>query len=824
MDRETARQEVRRHIKCTDFLEPSKGGLYCCPFCGSGHGKNGTGAVKYYPDTNTIACFGGCADGNQKGKSYDVLDLYQKTTGADYNTALSLLAGEIGITIDKYKPETSESRPKNDFKAQGGIKAPLNDKTPENGQKADYRPYYYYCRQRITEPEPAAYLKSRGISVETAAAYWIGYDPAADPAGTPGAIGGGYRPHPCPRLIIPTSNSHYVGRRIDGVSDFAKINAKGSKPGIFNSKALYAQDAQEIFIVEGAIDALSILQAGYVAVALNSAGNTGLFMDKVLENGGRERYKNTAFICCPDNDPDPKTKERVTGKFDELSLGLGSVGRCSFVSNICERLGYKDINDALVGNKDGLEKALKEDVETAQKLALSIQKTEPAGDSATDRDTMNKIKSLADKLRGCDTFSERKSIEQEIIKAVAGENEKEAPAADPLPCLLTYSLAVEIFQKANDRFLALKSFPVFSATAKIKIHDSVVIAADTGAGKSSLAINFLNELNEDYPCIYINLEMDTITVLRRLVAIQSGMEIDRIEGYKNDENTAAAVNTALQKITSRKSLQVIQGAYMLQQIQSIIEKSTTGREEPTIVIIDHSLLVDTMEHTGSRYDRFTRVSEGLRRMALTYNIIMFVLLQQNRAGKADNEKPQNSSLKESGSWENDATHICFLWYDAAVKKKKLLLTKNRNGSGGEFLLNYWKKTQTYTEVASATAATPATNDDIQHKQTKREKQKEKLLKAYEAAFSATSGNPTLKAMAEAADVTTATVKGWVKEYGGFMVNGQTVDPAGIDAVIEKDDFVKLAPGDNDPFDDPAAAAEDTDEAKYGRIIRNSTKK
>ena len=77
----------------------------------------------------------------------------------------------------------------------------------------------------------------------------------------------------------------------------------------------------------------------------------------------------------------------------------------------------------------------------------------------------------------------------------------------------------------------------------------MVIAADTGVGKSSLAINFLNDLNADYPCIYLNLEMDVIDVLRRLAAIHSGIEIDRIEGYKNDEKTAAAVNITLQAIT-----------------------------------------------------------------------------------------------------------------------------------------------------------------------------------------------------------------------------------------------------------------------------------
>ena len=383
---------------------------------------------------------------------------------------------------------------------------------------------------------------------------------------------------------------------------------------------------------------------------------------------------------------------------------------------------------------------------------------------------------------------------------------EEGKPGEPLPGLLTYSKAVNYFKTADDRYLELKSFPSFSATAKIKLHDSVVLAADTGAGKSSLALNFLNDLNGDYPCIYINLEMDIITVLRRLTAIYSGIELDRIEGYKHDEKTAAAVNVTLQAITNRKPLQVIQGAYMLQQIEEIIKRSIKGREEPTIVIIDHSLLVDTQDKTGGRYDRFTQVSEGLRRIALNNNIILFVLLQQNRAGKAsEEERPRNSSLKESGSWENDATQICFLWYDPTDRRKKLLLTKNRSGGSGEFPLNYWQKTQTYTEATGGTAATPATGGAMQPRQSKRERQERKLQDAYTTAYFNTQGKPTLQAIAEAADVRTSTIKTWMKEYGGFMVDGQPIDPAGMDAIVEQQAFIKLTPANETPFDEPETA-------------------
>lgn len=347
MDREQARQEIRSRISCKDYLTKSKSGLYCCPYCGSGTGKNGTGALTLY-NTNTWTCHA-CK------KSGDVIDLYQQQTGADYNTALSLLADEIGITIDPYRPAAAADfapapkndrteRPQSDFNGAGNIK-PLDDaKSPQRGAETptegniDFTAYYQECRERLTDPAAAAYLQSRGISLETAAAYWIGYDPAADPAQSN---------HPCPRLIIPTSKAHYIGRRIDGQKDFAKLNPKGSAPAIFNGKALYAQEVQEIFVTEGAFDALSILEAGYTAIALNSAANADALI-KQLE----QRRTAATLILCLDND------ERGQKATATLNAGLQRLNIAHITANICA--GYKDPNEALTGNKEAFIEAIEQ--------------------------------------------------------------------------------------------------------------------------------------------------------------------------------------------------------------------------------------------------------------------------------------------------------------------------------------------------------------------------------------------------------------------------------------------------------------------------------
>lgn len=765
LTRDEARERILHDIPCTDYLEKALRGGYICIYCGSGKGPHGTGAVKYYGNTNTCACFA-CPDAGKMGHKFDVLDLIQHYEHCDYSTALKIGADKLGYTITGYSKEPAGGYdihrltldPVQDRQTATGTKdgetgagtTESPQRATEPAETADYADYYMECMQRLDDPAALSYLSARGISIATAQAYKVGYDPQADPANAPGAVDSMYRPHPCPRVIIPVKKDHYVARSIDPNTPAAyrvlNPNTKhgAGSPGIFNGKAIFSN--RVVFVTEGVFDALSIIECGGVAIATNSANNTKALTEKL-----KQKKTVATLILCPDNDEDPATRERVLKRFNELADSLQALGVKCVIRNITG--AYKDVNDALRADRPALEAAIREAIAQAEALP------DPGQD---------------------------------------------APQKEDLPGLLTYDGAVNLFETADHETIEIKSFPEFSKIAKIRKHDSVVIAADTGVGKSSLAINFMYNLSEKYPCMYINLEMDTIDVLERLVAIHSGMELDRVEGYQKDKKTAAAVNAAVRAIAARKPIQVIEGAYFLEDLQEIIEKSTEGRKEPTAVFIDHSLLMDTKTGSAGRYDRFTQLSEGLRKMALSHNIILFILLQQSRAGKAvEDERPKNSSLKESGSWENDATQICFLWWDAAVKRKKLIITKNRHGDTGEFTLNYWPKTQTYIEAKDQRPA--VNNASMPAKQTRREKQREKLINALEIAYANTDGHPHLLDIAEAADVTTATVKGWIKEYGGCIIDGIQQDPAGIETEVEYTGVIKLTPAEDEenPFKDTA---------------------
>ena len=361
MKREQAKEIIKRDIKCTDYLQaaPNHNGNngYCCPACGSGtHGRGSTGAVKYYPESNTWHCFA-CDIGG------DIIDAYKAVNGIDYNTAFIQLADRAGISLNNAsQAHRVDEEGQQDKKHYKTAYIENNERTEV---KADYTAYYEICRGNINDPAAISYLQARGISKKTAEACGIGYDPAADPATAPGAIGGEYKAHPTPRIIAPCTNDFYIARSIDPSTpaQYKAPNPKGSKAQIFNAEAM-KRGADIIFITEGIFDALSIIEMGQQAIALNGKGNA-----KLLTQLLQEQPTEAAFVICPDNDSNPTTAADTMKRARELKNNLRHMNYKSIIYNVAGQ--SHDINEAIQVDRAALMQAIEAAIKEIQRDDLT---------------------------------------------------------------------------------------------------------------------------------------------------------------------------------------------------------------------------------------------------------------------------------------------------------------------------------------------------------------------------------------------------------------------------------------------------------------------
>lgn len=366
-DRNQIRDRIKAEISCRDFLKPApnhRGNTgYVCPACHSGthRGNKSTGAAEYYPDTNTWYCHH-CRTGG------DVIDLFMLEAQRDYNEALEILAEEIGEKLPASaskayteKNDRAERHQSDKTDSRQGV-TPLQAKTPENGAQsartatANYLEYYKACScGNLTDPAAIAYINGRGISIETANKCKLGFDAEADPANVPGATGNEYKPHPAPRIIIPCTNDFYIARSIDKTTpeQYKAPNPKGSNTKPF-LQALQQTKDDTIFIAEGVFDALSFIDCGSAAIALNGAGNTNILLSYINTMKPNNKY----FIICQDNDENQETANTVKEHYKNLQQGLAVLGYTAIIYNVAGN--YHDANAALQADREQFQNNIQE--------------------------------------------------------------------------------------------------------------------------------------------------------------------------------------------------------------------------------------------------------------------------------------------------------------------------------------------------------------------------------------------------------------------------------------------------------------------------------
>lgn len=311
----------------TDITSPAKTKVngetsYICPECGHGKGGDGLTFDPKSKDRTTLKCFG-C------GFSGSIIDLYMQHKGVDdFNQATDDLAEKLHITID-------------DGRSTQRIQA--ERKQPA----ADYTEYYRQCAARLKDEETGkaarAYINHRGISTKTAIAAGIGFDPAADPANAPGINNN--KTYQEPRIIAPCDKQFYIGRAIDSKAALRIAYPKGGKAAIFNGNAIYKSNV--VFIVEGLFDALTIMQEGQEAIALNSKGNGRLLIERLLN-----KPAETRFIISFDNEDKPDEDKKTRKQEQQLKADLTAIGYKAIIYNIAGE--QHDINDALQADRQAL--------------------------------------------------------------------------------------------------------------------------------------------------------------------------------------------------------------------------------------------------------------------------------------------------------------------------------------------------------------------------------------------------------------------------------------------------------------------------------------
>ncbi|MDP2820853.1 MAG: replicative DNA helicase [bacterium] len=247
--------------------------------------------------------------------------------------------------------------------------------------------------------------------------------------------------------------------------------------------------------------------------------------------------------------------------------------------------------------------------------------------------------------------------------------------------------------------------------AGLQKSDLIILAARPSLGKSSLALDIARNVavSQNQPVGIFSLEMSTDQIVDRFLSAQSGVDLWKIrtgnlsdDEINNDfarlQHSIGALSEAPIYIDDSAITNVLQMRAMARRLQ--------GEKGLGLLVIDYLQLVDPRESRTNLVQQMTEISRSLKGLARELNVPVLAVSQLSRAvEQRPTQIPRLSDLRESGSLEQDADVVLFIYREDRYKQDSLkqgmadiIIAKHRNGPIGKVELFFDETRTTFRTI------------------------------------------------------------------------------------------------------------------------------
>ena len=247
--------------------------------------------------------------------------------------------------------------------------------------------------------------------------------------------------------------------------------------------------------------------------------------------------------------------------------------------------------------------------------------------------------------------------------------------------------------------------------------DLVIIAGRPSMGKTAFVLSMMRNASIDHemPIALFSLEMSSLQIVNRLISSEAELDSDKIKkgNLKDYEwqqllHKTDQLNNAKIFIDDTPALSILELRAKSRRLKS--------QHDIQCIIVDYLQLMsgEYGKSSGNREQEIASISRSLKAIAKELNVPVLALSQLSRAveTRGGDERPVLSDLRESGSIEQDADMVLFIYradrYDITEDEDgnltagvaEVLLRKNRNGPTGKVKLKFIERFAKFADMSS----------------------------------------------------------------------------------------------------------------------------
>ena len=268
-------------------------------------------------------------------------------------------------------------------------------------------------------------------------------------------------------------------------------------------------------------------------------------------------------------------------------------------------------------------------------------------------------------------------------------------------------------QKGEITGLPTGFYEIDKLTSGLHENELIIIAARPAMGKTAFALNIATNVAKTTKkaVAIFNLEMNAEQLVMRMFSSLGQVDGNRIRNGKLDNNDWAKLSEGISRLADTNIYIDDTPGIKIGDIRSKCRRLAASKDGLALVVIDYLQLISgSNKYVGNRQQEVSEISRSLKTMALELGVPVIALAQLSRAVEGrDDKRPLMSDLRESGSIEQDADIVAFLYRDDYYNKEarmdgnisisEFIVAKHRNGPTATIELLFKKNTSTFANYS-----------------------------------------------------------------------------------------------------------------------------